>query len=330
MLHSPRRLNPLWGVLLMLTKATKAKLHASRVKMWKNKAYRKQRHIALKRAWDDPELKAAQSARIKEQWASGKRSKAKMSVRLKKQWADPTSANNQREYDPAVMGAMAKKAWGNPESRAVLLASRQKSNSDPVKRAANSARIKAKWTDPKYRAKVMRTRRRTMYNNPEWKKNISISNKAGYTSGKNVAWNKGLTKETHSSLASSSAKLKGKIPDYGKYRAWYHGVNCSIRMRSKWEVAYAQYLDRNGIAWEYEPCYFTVGKGKWNGETYIPDFYLCETNTYIEIKGRLSVENKAKYKAFCTRYPKIKLQMLFGPDLKRLGVINMYKCAVLR
>lgn len=67
----------------------------------------------------------------------------------------------------------------------------------------------------------------------------------------------------------------GKIAEHGKgsmYRNTY--------MRSTWEIKYAQYLDSNNIKWLYESKTFDLGN-----TTYTPDFYLPETDEYIEIKG---------------------------------------------
>lgn len=63
---------------------------------------------------------------------------------------------------------------------------------------------------------------------------------------------------------------------------WYFlkkGIRISCR--SGYEVLYANWLIKNDIEFEYEPECFTVGTGK----RYTPDFYLVNTNEYIEIKG---------------------------------------------
>lgn len=55
-----------------------------------------------------------------------------------------------------------------------------------------------------------------------------------------------------------------------------------ILMRSKLEVRYAESLDEQGITWLYEPKRF------WLEElncSYLPDFYLPDKDTYIEVKG---------------------------------------------
>jgi hypothetical protein len=50
---------------------------------------------------------------------------------------------------------------------------------------------------------------------------------------------------------------------------------------------------------------------------YFPDFYLPETEEYIEIKGYKTERDEAKWKYF----PKDKkLTILFGTELKELGI----------
>lgn len=61
--------------------------------------------------------------------------------------------------------------------------------------------------------------------------------------------------------------------------------NGKVRFRSKLECAYAKYLDVSGIRWEYEHDSFPYLDIKGKRRTYTPDFYLIETDEYIEIKG---------------------------------------------
>jgi hypothetical protein len=58
--------------------------------------------------------------------------------------------------------------------------------------------------------------------------------------------------------------------------------------RSRLEARWAVFFDNARIKWEYEPEGFQIkedyaesGK-KWN---YLPDFYLCDYKTWVEIKG---------------------------------------------
>ncbi|MEU4730733.1 hypothetical protein [Streptomyces sp. NPDC023588] len=51
--------------------------------------------------------------------------------------------------------------------------------------------------------------------------------------------------------------------------------------RSRLEADWAATLDSNGIRWEYEPERMTLA----SGTVYIPDFWLPELGTWIEVKG---------------------------------------------
>jgi len=87
-----------------------------------------------------------------------------------------------------------------------------------------------------------------------------------------------------------------------------------IRMKMGWEPKVAKYLRMNNIKWQYEPKTF-----KFKNYTYTPDFYLPETDMYIEIKGYWYEKSKQKYLNFKRKYGNI---MLFNQKmLKKLGVI---------
>lgn len=87
-------------------------------------------------------------------------------------------------------------------------------------------------------------------------------------------------------------------------------------VRSSYEKHYIKYLKTNNIPFEYENKSFELS----NGGIYIPDFYLPDTDEYVEIKGYLSDEQSAKYELFRKEYPDIKWKMLFKHDLIELGI----------
>jgi hypothetical protein len=102
----------------------------------------------------------------------------------------------------------------------------------------------------------------------------------------------------------------GKIPNHGtriKYK--------EILFRSSYEVKYAQYLDQHNTKWLYESKTFDLGD-----TTYTPDFYLPETDTYIEIKGYWRQDAKEKFILFKRIYFDIKIIILEKQDLINLGI----------
>ena len=53
------------------------------------------------------------------------------------------------------------------------------------------------------------------------------------------------------------------------------------RFKSTWELAYAKHLDALGLAWAYEPARLLLSTGR----TYVPDFWVAEWATYVEVKS---------------------------------------------
>lgn len=63
---------------------------------------------------------------------------------------------------------------------------------------------------------------------------------------------------------------------------WHVNVDGKqINLRSGLEQIYADYLIRNGIRFSYESKHFQIAQAM----TYTPDFYLHDTDEWVEIKG---------------------------------------------
>lgn len=109
-------------------------------------------------------------------------------------------------------------------------------------------------------------------------------------------------------------------------RWMYEGPMGVVAMRSSWEVALAHWYDGEGISWLYEPKVFTLAKGC----RYIPDFYLPQTNEWVEVKGSFydSPRFRSKKKLFTD---KGYVLSIFGEDeLREIGfteysVMKTYK-----
>lgn len=90
----------------------------------------------------------------------------------------------------------------------------------------------------------------------------------------------------------------------------YNGVD----LHGSWELKYAQYLDKHKIEWVRNKdsfSYFYNGKDR----KYTPDFYLPQTDEYIEIKGYRTAKDSAKWEQF----PKHrKLVVLLKKELETL------------
>lgn len=72
--------------------------------------------------------------------------------------------------------------------------------------------------------------------------------------------------------------------------------------RSGWEADVARILTTFGIKFQFEPTvfYFPIQRGT---KSYLPDFYLPETDEYIEIKGWFDNKSKVKLKRFKKYHP---------------------------
>ena len=119
------------------------------------------------------------------------------------------------------------------------------------------------------------------------------------------------SQETKAKLSAAAAR---QSVSYAR-RYLYRGPNGEIRMRSSWELRFACWLDKQGIAWTYEPQFKLS-----SGHVYMPDFQLASSDI-IEIKGYMREDAKAKWDIFCAEYPEINKILLMKEDLKKLGVI---------
>jgi hypothetical protein len=121
----------------------------------------------------------------------------------------------------------------------------------------------------------------------------------------------------------SKQKRRDTIAEKVKNGEWHtslakrmHYRYKNIDMHGKWEYNYAVWLDKSNIQWE--KCkesfeYFFEGKNR----RYTPDFYLIESDTYVEVKGYKTGKDEAKWNQF----PKHrKLKILMKEDLISLGV----------
>jgi len=101
------------------------------------------------------------------------------------------------------------------------------------------------------------------------------------------------------------------LPSHGKHFRYK-----KYNLRSSYELAYAKWLDKQEIEWQYEPKTFDLGT-----TTYTPDFYLPETDEWIEIKGYWRDDAKKKFKLFKKKYNSMNIKLLMEKDLKERGIL---------
>lgn len=57
------------------------------------------------------------------------------------------------------------------------------------------------------------------------------------------------------------------------------------RFRSRLEARWAVFFDSLGVRWEYEPQGFVIPRSEGGTTAYLPDFYLPDSGTWVEVKG---------------------------------------------
>ena len=122
---------------------------------------------------------------------------------------------------------------------------------------------------------------------PIWRKRISETNKG----------NPGLKGKKNPMYGRSDLARKAALVAMKNYRGNYLNGKYAykmINMRSSWEVSFAEWLDSQGLHWDYEIHKFDCGELG----MYIPDFYVVEWNLFVEIKGWQSDVGMKKFEYF--------------------------------
>ena len=127
------------------------------------------------------------------------------------------------------------------------------------------------------------------------------------------------SEKTKKKLANiANEKIKNGTWHNSFSKARVHEYN-GIKFYGKWELAYAKYLDINNIKWRRPKETFEyIFEDK--KRRYTPDFYLIDSNEYVEIKGYPTNKDFAKWDHFPVNLKIISSKMLFD-----LGIIEHYK-----
>lgn len=289
------------------------------LKRWSNPEYRA-KQLRSKR---DPSRRARHSKLMKANWAARTSEERKVrtaAMQKAQQLAWKQMSDKERVAKMKRSGKGNNKRWADPEYRAAMVVKRKATGQRKDIKVKLSANGKKAWANKASRAKLLKDRAGRKHN---WrmKQKISAAVQAHYDKG-NSSWNKGLTKETSKVLARVSKNLQGTIPAPRK-KCWYINRKTGerIAMRSGWEVKFKKWCLANKIPVEYERRYFNIGRGKYIGTSYTPDFYFPRTKVYAEIKGWYKVADQNKIAKFKLECPKVKLLFIDGSCLKAMGVL---------
>jgi hypothetical protein len=132
-----------------------------------------------------------------------------------------------------------------------------------------------------------------------------------------------LRRQRISKTASLNKKSGGYRIGCGcgrSHGSWYESPNAGrVYLDSTWEVLYAKFLDRSDVKWERNTKRFSY---TWQNSNhgYIPDFFLTETNSYVEVKGYTTKKDLAKWDSFRNIH-KLTLIVMTKLELTELGLL---------
>jgi len=125
---------------------------------------------------------------------------------------------------------------------------------------------------------------------------------------------------------SEKSKKKMSKSKLGSKPYWYRHKYISrsgkqYKFHSSWELKFAEYLDRDGIKWESGVDKFYYIDDENIRRCYWPDFYLGDSDLYIEIKGYFRKKDKRKMEIIQNFYSDRKFLILRKNDLESMGVL---------
>lgn len=180
--------------------------------------------------------------------------------------------------------------------------------------------------------------------------------------GYDLSWSRGLTRDSHPSIKKQmesyrksfdSGMIQGPFTgrkhsdetkqlmsskssetNNGFVKTKYYEIYCLyldayVKVQGSYELAYAQYLNDNSILWKRggKPLkYKLTDDGYYH--TYFPDFYLIDSDEYIEIKGRWwtskdgRLDDKRKMRQVFKYNKDKKIKILTYKILKRMKILT--------
>ena len=132
-----------------------------------------------------------------------------------------------------------------------------------------------------------------------------------------------LTNEHKENLSKSAWNNKGNgFAKVKFYKVWCPFLEKEVSVQGTYELKYSQYLNEHNILWD-RGKHISLQYKRFEDDitrNYYPDFFLVESEEYIEIKGFFSDSDKNKMKKVQEQNKKISLSILQKEDLDKLNI----------
>jgi hypothetical protein len=141
--------------------------------------------------------------------------------------------------------------------------------------------------------------------------------------GEHVLKGKIVSKITREKLSKIGHTKNGGCIKTKYYKLFSPYQKKTVSLQGTYELKYAKYLNENSINWIRSNKIFIPYKRNDDDicRNYFPDFYLPDTNTYVEIKGYFFPKDKEKMKLVQEQNIDKKISILFKNDLEKLKIL---------
>jgi hypothetical protein len=158
---------------------------------------------------------------------------------------------------------------------------------------------------------------------PSWNSGLSGDPRCKHTEESRRVMSNRMKERTSEWHKENGKRISNSIKKKVQEGTWHtslardmHIEYKGIDLHGTWELKYAQYLDSVGISWIRNTDSFSyIFEGK--DRKYTPDFYLPETDEYVEIKGYKTEKDESKWIQFPSHK---KLKVLMKEQLQSLGI----------
>lgn len=217
----------------------------------------------------------------------GKEYKTKQGLNSHIGWHNnPNRKSNLLKYNEDVLNGLVKNGGENQFTKAKRLGLNIEMSDNTKKKISDSTRIRMVeyWKDDKNKEKQSIAMKNAVLNNPD---------------------------------SYSHSNVSGRVKSFD----FLDSFNNKIKMKGKWELKFAVFLNDKNIKWTnvIKPFpYF------WNDSwhLYFPDFYLPDFNVYVEIKGYERERDIQKWCQFKEKLYKIKKYEISNLDRWYLNIFE--------